>query len=267
MKSPLKWLGGKSRLAGTVVRYMPPHLRYAEVFAGAGWVFFRKNPSRYESLNDINGDLVAFYRVLQHHLEEFCRQFKWLLSSREFFEDFKGQQVAGGLTDIQRAARFYYLQRHAFGGRVKSQSFGVSPDAPPPINLLRIEEELSAAHIRLMNVTVENLTWSDYIERYDGPDTLFYLDPPYHGCESDYGVGLFQRSDFSRMAEQLGMIEGKFLLSLNDNDDVRQVFAAYNIKEVETTYTVSKKAASQAREVLIANYDLESLRPSLMTMC
>lgn len=267
MKSPLKWLGGKSKLAETVIKHMHPHTRYGEVFAGAGWVFFRKGPSRYESLNDINGDLVAFYRVLQHHLEEFCRQFKWMLSSREMFDDFKRQQVAGGLTDIQRAARFYYLQRHAFGGRVRSQSFGVSADSPPPINLLRIEEELSAAHLRLINVTVENLPWYDYIDRYDGPETLFYLDPPYYGCESDYGAGLFHRADFSRMAERLATIQGKFLLSLNDTPEIRNVFAAYRIKGVETTYTVSKGGTSQASEVLIANYDLDSLRPSLMSMC
>ena len=143
----------------------------------------------------------------------------------------------------------------------------MSADSPPPINLLRIEEELSAAHLRLINVTVENLPWYDYIDRYEGPETLFYLDPPYYGCESDYGAGLFHRADFSRMAERLATIQGKFLLSLNDTQEIRNVFAAYRIKGVETTYTVIKGGTSQASEVLIANYDLDSLRPSLMSMC
>ncbi|MCE5334004.1 MAG: DNA adenine methylase, partial [Desulfobacteraceae bacterium] len=118
MKSPLCYIGGKSRLAKAIVAEIPEHTTYCEVFSGACWVFFAKEPSRYEIINDINSDLVAFWRVVQNHLEEFFRQFKYLLVSREWFEDWKRQAVAGGLTDIQRAARFYYLQRCGFGGRV-----------------------------------------------------------------------------------------------------------------------------------------------------
>src|SRR5208337_1754719 len=102
MKSPLCWMGGKSRLAQKIVDLIPRHEAYAEVFAGGAWVFFRKDESRFESINDVNSDLVAFYRVLQYHLEEFCRQFKWLLASREWFDDWNRQLAAGGLTDVQR---------------------------------------------------------------------------------------------------------------------------------------------------------------------
>lgn len=118
MRSPLCWMGGKSRLARKIVELMPEHANYAEAFARAGWVFFAKQESRNESVNDLNSDLVSFYRVLQSHLEEFCRQFKWLLASREWFEDWNRQLAAGGLTDIQRAARFYYVQRQTFGGKL-----------------------------------------------------------------------------------------------------------------------------------------------------
>jgi len=109
MKSPIPYIGGNSKLADTIIKMIPEHQAYCEVFCGAAWVFFRKEPSKYETINDLDSDLVTFYRILQHHLEEFLRQFKWLLSSREWFEDFKRQQEAGGLTDIQRAARYYYL--------------------------------------------------------------------------------------------------------------------------------------------------------------
>jgi len=85
MKSPLCWMGGKSRLASQIVALIPEHQAYAEVFAGAAWVFFTKPESKFESINDLNSDLVVFYRVLQYHVEEFCRQFKFLLSSREWF--------------------------------------------------------------------------------------------------------------------------------------------------------------------------------------
>lgn len=257
MDSPLKWVGGKSKLADRIVKLIPRHTRYAEVFAGAGWVFFRKPQSRYETINDINSDLVAFYRVLQNHLEEFCKQFKWLLSSREFFEDFKAQRAAGGLTDIQRAARFYYTQRQAFGGKVVGQTFGVSVDSPPAVNLLRIEEEMSRVHMRLTGVVIENLPWLDYLERYDRPDTFFYLDPPYHGTEDYYGKALFSRDDYTRMAAALASVKGKFILSLNDVPEIRETFAAFSIRGAETMYSCNQKAAQKASEVLIMNYEPE----------
>ena len=108
-------------------------------------------PAEVEVLNDINGELINLYRVVQHHLEEFVRQFKWALSSRKVFE-WQKMTRPETLTDIQRAARFYYLQHLAFGGRVQGQSFGTATTSPPGLNLLRLEESLSAAHLRLSNV-------------------------------------------------------------------------------------------------------------------
>ncbi|MCP4107470.1 MAG: DNA adenine methylase, partial [Desulfobacteraceae bacterium] len=121
MKSPLPYIGGKSKLAQTIIDMIPKHVTYCEPFAGAAWVFFKKEPTRYEIINDLDSELIAFYRVLQYHLEEFVKQFKWLLTSREIFEDWKRQQEAGGLTDIQKAARYYYLQRLCFSGRVRNR--------------------------------------------------------------------------------------------------------------------------------------------------
>ena len=264
MDSPIAWLGGKSRLAARIVELLPSHAHYGEPFAGAGWVFFRKAPSKSESLNDINSDLAAFYRVLQHHLEEFCKQFKWLLASRETFEDFKRQLQAGGLTDIQRAARFYYLQRCCFGGRVQGRTFGIQPEGPPRINLVRMEEELSQAYLRLAGVTVENLKWEEYLARYDRPGTLFYVDPPYHGSEGDYGKGLFARSDFARLAEALAAIQGKFILSINDVPEIRETFWAFRILEVETTYSCARDTPRSAAELLVMNFEA---RPGLLGLC
>ena len=87
MNSPLAYIGGKSKLSEIIIQMIPEHRAYCEVFAGAAWVFFRKEPSKYETINDLDSDLIVFYRVLQNHLEEFLKQFKWLLSSREWFDD------------------------------------------------------------------------------------------------------------------------------------------------------------------------------------
>ncbi|UVS96704.1 DNA adenine methylase [Burkholderia glumae] len=176
-KPIIPWMGGKRRLATHLLPRFPSHDCYVEVFAGGAALFFMRPPARVEVINDINGELVNLYRVVQHHLEEFVRQFKWALSSRQVFEWMK-MTIPETLTDIQRAARFYYLQKNCFGAKVEGQTYGTEPGAPPRLNLLRIEEELSAAHLRLSSAHVERLDWLACIERYDRPRTFFYLDPP-----------------------------------------------------------------------------------------
>lgn len=206
-------------------------------------------------LNDVNGDLVNLYRVVQHHLEEFVRQFKWALSSRQVFKWLQETRPET-LTDIQRAARFYYLQQSAFGGRVDGQSYGTATTQPPGLNLLRIEESLSAAHLRLSNTYIEHLTWQDCFRRYDRPHTLFYCDPPYWQTEG-YGVP-FGFEQYEQMAEVLGQIKGKAIVSLNDHPDIRRVFGRYHIESTDITYTVGGGKGSEAREVLIFSWDIQA---------
>lgn len=252
MQSPIPYIGGKSKLSETIIKMMPGHEAYCEVFAGAAWVFFGKERSKYEVINDLDSDLVCFYRVLQHHLEEFLKQFKWVLSSREWFEDFKRQQVAGGLTDIQRAARYYYLQRHCFGGRVKGRTFGSGPLRRPRINLLRIEEELSEVHLRLARVTVENLPWHEFVERYDRGQTLFYLDPPYF--KAPYYEHNLELKDYQEMGHLLADISSKFILSINDLPEMREAFKGFKLHPVTLKYSVSKGDWTTGRELIITNF-------------
>lgn len=240
------WLGGKSRLREAIVARIPAHTCYAEVFAGAAWVLFSKEPSKAEVVNDINGDVVNLYRVLQHHLDEFVRYFRWVLPSRAEFVRLL-EQPPELLTDIQRAARYYYLQKMGFGGQGKH--FAATPTSPPRLNLLRIEEELSAAHLRLARVTVERMPFQEMIERYDRQETFFYLDPPYWGCEKDYGPDVFCRQNFQDLADQLAQIQGKFLLSLNDVPEVRETFGAFLQEPVATTYTCAKDSTTEAAEL------------------
>jgi DNA adenine methylase len=146
------------------------------------------------------------------------------------------------------------LQQACFDGRIANPTFGYGLTRPPKLNLLRIEEYLSAAHLRLARVYVECLPYAELIGRYDGPGTFFYIDPPYWGCEEYYGPGIFRREDFTRMAMQLAGIRGKFILSLNDTPDVREVFKAFDIEAVKTKYTCSNGKNVPAGEVLIRNF-------------
>ena len=252
MNSPLAYIGGKSKLSKTIIEMIPEHRAYCEVFAGGGWVFFRKEPSKYETINDLDSDLVCFYRVLQNHLEEFLKQFKWLLSSREWFEDWKRQQEAGGLTDIQRAARYYYLQRQCFGGKVKGRVYGATPMDRPRINLLRMEEELSEVHLRLARVAIENLPWAEFVKRYDRKQTFFYLDPPYYKLA--YYKHNMVLEGYKEMAEVLEGVKANFILSINDHPEIREIFKGFNIKPVQFKYSVSQKDLTEGKELLINNF-------------
>jgi hypothetical protein len=126
-KSPLAWLGGKSQLADRIVDRMPTHTTYCEVFAGAAWVLFKKPESKIEIINDINRELVTLYRCVKHHLPELVQQFRWMLVARDEFDRFM-KTPADTLTDIQRAARFFFLAKTSFGAKVK----GRRSASPPP---------------------------------------------------------------------------------------------------------------------------------------
>jgi len=251
-KPLVPWIGGKRRLAKHILPMFPEHTCYVEPFAGAAALFFLKEPSKVEVLNDVNSDLVNLYRVVQHHLDEFVRQFRWALSSRELFGWLKATPPAG-LTDIQRAARFFYLQKMAFGGKVEGRTFGTATSSPARLNLLRLEEDLSAAHLRLHQVTVEHLDWAACIQRYDRAHTLFYMDPPYWGTEG-YSVE-FGLEQYDRIASLMCSMKGRALVSVNDIPEMRQAFAGLATETLSVTYSVSGADKRHAtRELLVRNF-------------
>jgi len=253
MASPIiPWIGGKRRLADHLIPQFPAHICYVEVFAGGAALYFMRTPEEVEVINDINGELVNLYRVVKSHLEEFVRQFKYALSSRDVFK-WMQDTPPHVLTDIQRAARFFYLQQHAFGGKVDGQNWGTATTAPP-INLLRIEENLSAAHLRLASAFIENMDWHKLIEKYDRPHTFFYLDPPYLETEG-YGVA-FGIEQYVTMAETLKAIKGKAIVSLNDHPKIREIFTGFDIDTVPIRYCVGGGAkAVQRSELIIYSWD------------
>jgi DNA adenine methylase len=253
MKSPLCYVGGKSKLSEMIVSMVPEHKTYVEVFCGASWVFFRKPESRCEIINDLDGDLVSLYRVLQNHLEEFLKQFKFLFTSREWWNDWKNQLNVSGLTDIQRAARYYYVQRQSFGGKVAGRTFGTGTEHRPRINFLRMEEELSEVHLRLTKTTIENLDYKEIVKRYDRPATFFYLDPPYYNCPV-YKHNFYKKEDYIEMSAVLRNLAGKFVLSINDVPEMRQAFAGYKIKPITLQYTVSREGRGIGKELIVSNF-------------
>jgi DNA adenine methylase len=258
------YIGGKRRLGEQLARRIEavPHETYAEPFVGMGGVFFRRRwAARCEVVNDVSRDVATFFRILQRHYPQFMETLKFQIASRREFERLASTNP-DTLTDLERAGRFLYLQRLAFGGKVAGRNFGVDRNGPSRFDVTKLGPLLDEIHERLAGVVIECLSWSDFIERYDGPATLFYLDPPYWGSETDYGAGVFTRADFIRLAVRLSAIAGKFILSVNDVPDLREVFARFSIEGVETRYTVAGGKWSDVAEIVVTGPARNAIAPA-----
>ncbi len=254
------YIGGKRNLSQRLCALIAQvdHDGYAEPFVGMGGVFLRRRARpKVEVINDISGDVATFFRVLQEHYAYFIDLLRFRIASRNEFERLKGMDPAR-LTDLQRAARFLYLQRLSFGGKVAKRGFGVDNRQGARFNVTKLEPMLADLHERLAGVVIEELPFDQFIAKYDRPGMLFYADPPYFGNEGDYGAGVFGRDDFARLAELMRGARGKMILSINDRPEVRATFAGLEQVAVETTYHVGTRngGALRAGELIVANFPL-----------
>jgi DNA adenine methylase len=251
MNGPLSYIGGKRAIAKQIIAIFPEHTTYVEAFAGGAQVFFHKPPSKVEVLNDLDGELVNFYRVCQQHYEELIRYFRFVVRSREWFALLKSTDPRT-LTDVQRAARHMYLLKNSFGGLVRDPHYSINIVQPPSFNLERLPEIIEESHKRLMRVQIESSPYEEILARFDGPATFFYLDPPYYN-RALYNYNL-KHEDFATLAKRLKPIQGKFVLSLNDVPEVRALFKEFSIRDIDLHYTAQKHVGRRYKEVLITNF-------------
>ncbi len=247
MDSFISWVGGKRLLRKKILEQFPPDYdRYIEVFGGAGWVLFAEERKvRMEIYNDMDGRLVNLFRCVKHHPDALQQELEWTFTSRELFSD--ARQDIRGLTDIQRAARFYILIKGSFGTDL--HSFGARKrDMEKAIQYLK-----TVSH-RLRSVVIEHMDFEHLIKVYDRPDALFYLDPPYFGAEEYYTAG-FGAEDHVRLHDVLSRIKGKLILSYNDCDEAREMYKDSNIIEVDRHDNLAAGASRRRyRELIIKNY-------------
>jgi len=249
------YIGGKRLLSRRLVPMIEkiPHSIYAEPFIGMGGIFFRRRViPKTEIINDRSGDVVNLFRILQRHYPQFIEVLKFQITSRREFERLAKVNPLT-LTDLERAARFLYLQRTSFSGKVAGRTFGISLERGARFNLMRLLPLLEDIHERLSAVIIENLDWADFINRYDRENTLLYLDPPYFGVENYYGKDLFSRDQFSHLATRLERIKGKFILSINDVPEIRRLFANFTILEADVNYSCGSNHNHKATELIITN--------------
>jgi DNA adenine methylase len=250
------YMGGKRNLAAQICAIIDahPHKSYAEPFVGMGGVFLRRQSQpKAEFINDAGRDVYNLFRMIQEHYVAFLDLMRHQITTQANFLRLR-ETDPETLTDLQRAARFLYIQRTSFGGRVRNPTFGFANERPARFNITTLEDDIAALHERLAGVTVTCMDFEEFIRRTDRPGALFYLDPPYWGCEGDYGPDVFQRGDFDRLAATLLTLKGDFLLSLNDVPEVRELFAWAELKPVDVTYSVSRARPTKAGELLISNF-------------
>ncbi|WP_301669963.1 DNA adenine methylase [Neisseria benedictiae] len=229
----------------------PEHSCYVELFTGGAALFFlRPKPAKVGVLNDIDGQLVNLYRVVQHHFDEFVRQFEWMPTSREVFS--RPQSTPPDcMTDIQRAARFFYLRHNAFGGKTVQQHFGTATTSKA-WDASQVKAKLTAAKTRLNGVFVENEPWERCFKRYDREHTFFYADPPYWQT-AGYDRS-FDWMQYELLAKSMAESKGKVMMSINDHPDIRELFKDFRTTRLELIYSVGReKTQKTGGEPVICN--------------
>ncbi len=268
MNSFMSWVGGKKALREQIVGMLPVnYAKYVEVFGGGGWVLFHKPPGGdFEVYNDLNGLLVNLYRCVRDRHEELIAELKYVLNSRVDFERAKATLMKRGKKDqVKKAALFYQLIRYSYGAALKSY-------AAQPHDIWSDFPLIEQAHRRLGSVVIEHQDFGRLIPHYDSEDTVFYCDPPYHTTEKYYmniGETGFTERDHIRLRDTLLGIRGKFILSYNDDEFVRKLYAAPGIRVTEVTRLNQMKqryeANSQFEELIRAAWALHNLSAELLT--
>lgn len=258
MKSPIKWMGGKSNSVKKILPLIPEHKTYVEPFFGGGWIYFAKEKSKVEVINDINGDLVNLFEVLRTQYDEFIERYNFVIKSRELFLKYRETISDEKLSSLERAFRFFYVNQNAFGGLIRynqkgmcNSPFAGSPDREAQSSFWDLEK-LKNAHERLKETIIENDTYEKIIKRYDKPYTLFYFDPPYVCKDGKYnGKNDF---DYDNLLEQCKNIKGKFILTLNS--EFEEMFNEFNVIHNDVHYSIgcTTESSKGYGEVILLNY-------------
>lgn len=243
MNSFIPWVGGKKLLRKYIIEHFPQEFnRYIEVFGGAAWVlFYKERLAEYEIYNDLNSELVNLFKCVKYHSNAVNEELNLLLNSREIFEDFKKYE---GLTDIQRAVRYYYLIKMSYGAKAKT--YGGFNRCIKNVDLTKVFQRLS-------KVVIENRSFEELIPFYDKSDTLFYCDPPYYGTENMYDIK-FKKEQHMLLNDILKSVKGKFILSYNDDDFIRDLYKDFNVTKIQRTNSLSSQSNSYFDELIIKNY-------------
>ena len=267
--------------------------RYIEVFGGGGWVLFGKPPDKkcMEVYNDYNSNLANLFYCVKNRTGAFLRELGFLpicsrdeftvirnfLDKREFDTRFLEEELElterylpppefheiqellldnAEVTDVKRAAAFYKLIRYSYGSGCTSfgcQSFDVR----------KCFDAIWQASRRLADTVVENKDFEALIRQYDRDSAFFYCDPPYFQTEGHYEV-VFRKEDHQRLRDTLTGCKGKWMVSYNDCEFIRELYKGYEITAVSRLNNLAQRyeGGCEFPEVLVTNYDPKELERS-----
>jgi len=266
MKNIISRMGGKHYMAKRLLQRFPKHTYFCEVFGGGGHVLISKSnnpkdwlPNGYsdkhykEIYNDLDSQLIAFWKYIKFHPQAFMLELEKYLHSRELHEYMHHKQP---LTELEKAVWFFILNKQTFSGT--GRFYNVHHGA----NLQKYKEHIEKISERLKTVCIECRDFAQLIVQLDKQkDVFFYLDPPYFGYEHYYITPDTPKFDrHSELAELLKTINGKFLLSYNDCPEIRALYSdsRFHIEEISQQYNADNKRGKSCKivtELLISNYD------------
>jgi len=274
MDSILNYVGGKSLSAKKIVEMMPEHNCYVEAFAGGMWVFFEKQKAKVDVVNDINGELVNLWRILQRKPEEFKERGKYELYARELYEEYYRDFYEGKhqkMSDVERAFRFFCMLKEAFGAKFGG-GFGYGPARNVAEAFFNEFKIIDAITNRLRSVQIDNKDFEQLIKDYDRVDTLTFCDPPYIKADvnSQYFKSMgannvigFTLHDHQRLYNTLISLKGKFILTIDNDPFIRERYCTGDqgsrgfwwIDNTVFYSSADKDNRRHVTELIITNYD------------
>jgi len=259
MRALFPYLGGKQALSRRLLPLIPPHRIYCEPFGGAASLLFAKPRSPVEVYNDLDGELVNLFLVVRDHPREFRERARFILYSRELYRrwrrEFKGGKAP--VDPVERAFRFWYCLWATYGADLGSKGWAFSRRGNPRGDrAFRKIEEIEAFSERLKGVYIDHLDFRACFRNWDGPDTFFYVDPPYFGLEP-YRVPFSER-DHKDLAEILRGARGKWLLTINDHPFIWNLYKGFMAAKATTKIYVEKimgRSRQPFPHLIIINYE------------
>lgn len=258
----LRYMGSDYHILKYLLKMVPPHRCYVEVFGGSAVLLLNKSPSKVEVYNDVDNDLVNLFVVIRDRFDVFIRKLRWIPYARTQYYEFlkKYDEIED---PVDKAVATYFILKASFAGKF-GKGFGTSKVTNHAKAFYSSIEELELLRERLTNVIIENLDFREVIKRYDSKETFFYLDPPhlYISTERslDYLKTGFTVKDYMDLLKLLESIEGKFLLkqTLTDNELIRWARRnGFRVRMIRFKLSAGLVRDAERREetyIFVANY-------------
>lgn len=258
VKTPFRYPGGKFYALKYLLPFIAevPHDEYREPFVGGGSVFFGKPRSQVGWINDIDGQLINVYKTFQDKqlYKKIIKTLRGETANPERYKQVKKLEPKG---DIEKACRYYYLNRTSFSGKMVSASWGYREKRSIPPN--RWSEVIEPAHKKLHGVNITSLDFEDVIKRPSKLKVLLYIDPPYFlPSKRKHYLNGFSRKDHLRLLNLLKKTKHAFLLSYEDCKEIRELYSWAKIYKLAFPYRVQDSNTSNSKrkigqEIIISN--------------